>query len=180
MLYESGQMPSRSAYTATLLGVNSAEAGYYRESGSQLPEGEDLVGLMAQLEAAGCISSADPLKCFRDAVKAGTVADPAVVSNQIANITRACKNGGVGSCTDLLRRNDELGLGCQKAVIESWHPNMLCDCTTLLCTEKQPLTNQERDAAQLGVMPSRGLSPAAIGIGLAAVGGLAYFLMRRR
>jgi hypothetical protein len=179
MLYESGSMPSTSAYAASLLGVRGSEAGYGYESGNQIPEGAELVGLMAQLEAAGCVSAANPLECFKDAVAAGTVKDPAVVANQISNITRACKNGGIGSCTDLLRRNDELGLGCQKAVIESWHPNVTCDCDTRLCTEKQALSNQERDAAQLGVMPGRQVTPAMIGIGLAAVGGLAYFLMRR-
>jgi hypothetical protein len=122
----------------------------YESGATKVFDEEGFTGLMAQFEAAGCIGADDPLACTREAIEEGRIADPASVGNQIANMKRACERGGVASCTDLLKRNSDLDLGCTADVIHSWTDKVRCDCDTMKCAEVTPLTNKQRDAQQRG------------------------------
>ena len=48
-------------------------------SGQGPPSGEDMSGLFAEFEAAGCVGEdiTDPFQCYRDAIDSGLIKDPA-------------------------------------------------------------------------------------------------------
>jgi hypothetical protein len=158
--------------------AKSLSRALYESGATDAFDEEGFTGVMAQIEAAGCIGADDPLACTRAAIEEGRIADPAAIGNQIANIKRACERGGVASCNDMLRRNADLGLGCTAEVIHSWQDKVYCDCTTMRCDEVNPLTTKQRDAQQRGLTGGNvPIIPIAIA-GVVAV--LGYQLWRRR
>ena len=122
------------------------------ESGQGPPSGEDMSGLFAEFEAAGCVGEdiTDPFQCYRDAIDSGLIKDPAGAGNHIGNMIQACKRGGVGSCREFMKTALRTDMGCQAEKIAQWAPNISCDCDTMKCVEITPLSWQERRALQLG------------------------------
>jgi len=120
------------------------------ESG-QHPTPTDLGAIFAEMEAAGCVGPdiADPYKCYRDALDAGIVKDPAAVANHVDNLMTACKNGGVGSCRELLKVGLKTDMGCLADKIHAWAPNIVCDCAEERCDEVVPLTWEQRRQLQI-------------------------------
>ena len=145
------------------------------ENGASVFDAAGFNKLAAQIEAAGCTSAANPLECYRATVQAGKIAASTDVSGAAANIVQACKNGGVASCTEVLRQNEALGVGCLSDLISSWHPNIICDCATMKCAEIEALTAKQRDQQQGASGIPSWLYVAGIGGAL----GAAYLMMRK-
>ena len=147
----------------------------YAETGAEIFDAAGFNKIAAQIEAAGCLSATDPLQCYREAVQAGMVAPPTDTAGAAENIVFACKNGGVASCTEILRQNDALGIGCLSDLISSWHPNIICDCETMKCAEVAALTSKQRDKQQ----GAGGIASWMYVAGIGGALGVAYLMLRK-
>ena len=154
----------------------------YAETGVKIFDAVGFNKIAAQIEAAGCLSATDPWKCYREAWRGGMVAPITDTAGAAENIVFACKNGGVASCTEILRQNAALGIGCLSDLISSWHPNIICDCETMKCAEVAALTNEQRDEQQGAGGEQQGAGGIASWMYVAGIGGalgVAYLMLRK-